>query len=839
VLSKRVYDKGTNAERYRVRELAKLLGCKEDEYGYYHDDQWPGHFVSDILVKLCENYHVLEEVESQNSDANTGASGDNPAPKSPFHLFIVGVVGALSWNKITSASTLNRIQEKFSNNDLRRVGTTLALTEAGRDLLGRCFVEGSPLEVAAELTSLVIKEAGKNGSEGVGSDDIAKSSAINLFAWPLLKDVVKLVAPSFAAALVIRMNKEGSKGRHKEMGKSLRGASGFDVGDFISYLCANATDDSATTTEAKGTACSSDDVANLFCSLGSAFVEQSTPQDRAMFEKLMSKSALEAVVACCGIDVLSTRIKEWQKTLALGPAAGLVLQLCELGEVPSGADAAAASSSSSKASEASILSKQFLDSFAERVIGSNQISLTESLSMQKSRSSSASAHSDETANAVWPANSIGKVIRYLCENSEASTASSSSSNKKGADEMNGTMRKFLSATFKALARDQSTATIKSESGAKNSAKRLLCANDVAFAVNQIGLEGLSQILMDMVVSLPFASSADLLMSFQSGDRRAKSSAASLGLIVDDALKLTPDIEAGGLKVQLLLTFVQKRVMGNGRAHFVSLTTNLQRHQALTREVLGLLCREGASSATIKSQDITRFLSAICSAVTNGLPFHENTFLAEDFSSAIAKVGDFNVISGLFSPVVTALTTSGRSSDAMCLLHLLLSNAPSETALNACATLNLGRIVLKILDTTANSAGQLGIENQALAMLLFWISHLEGTNPAILRASMAAARAPRPLEAAYSAALVCSTQLVTRLFKFRLQDTSRFLAEADTLLSSSAAESKIVASVRASALLEQVANRAVTTAEKEMNSGPPKPTESYNVVSSTDDLGIWG
>ena len=719
------------------------------------------------------------------------------------------------------------------------VGTTLALTEAGRDLLGRCFVEGSPLEVAAELTSLVIKEAGKNGSEGVGSDDVAKSSAVNLFAWPLLKDVVKLVAPSFAAALVIRMNKEGSKGRHKEMGKSLRGASGFDVGDFVSYLCANATNDSATTTETKGTECSSDDVANLFCSLGSAFVEQSTPQDRAMFEKLMSKSALEAVVACCGIDVLSNRIKEWQKTLALGPAAGLVLQLCELGEVSSGADAAAASSSSSKASEASILSKQFLDSFAERVIGSNQISLTESLSMQKSRSSSASAHSDETANSVWPANSIGKVIRHLCENSEASTASSSSSNKKGADEKNGTMRKFLSATFKALARDQSTATIKSESGAKNSAKRLLCANDVAFAVKQIGLEGLSQILMDMVVSLPFASSADLLVSFQSGDRRAKSSAASLGLIVDDALKLTPDIEAGGLKVQLLLSFVQKRVMGNGRAHFVSLTTNLQRHQALTREVLGLLCREGPSSATIKSQDITAFLSAICSAVTNGLPFHENTFLAEDFSSAIAKVGDFNVISGLFSPVVTALTTSGRSSDAMCLLHLLLSNAPSETALNACATLNLGRIVLKILDTTTNSAGQLGIENQALAMLLFWISHLEGTNPAILRASMTAARAPRPLEAAYSAALVCSTQLVTRLFKLRLQDTSRFLAEADTLLSSSAAESKIVASVRASALLEQVANRAVTTAEKEMNSGPPKPTESYNVVSSTDDLGYFG
>ena len=307
VLSKRVYDKGTNSERHRVRELAKLLGCKEDEYGYYYEDeQWPKHSVSDILVKLCENYHVLEKVESQSSDANTGASGDNPAPESPFHLFIVGVVGALSWNKITSASTLNRIQEKFSNNDLRRVGTTLALTEAGRDLLGRCFVEGSPLEVAAELTSLVIKEAGKNESEGVGSDDVAKSSAVNMFAWPLLKDVVKLVAPSFAAALVIRMNKEGSKGRHKEMGKSLRGASGFDVGDFISYLCANITNDPATSTEAKGAAFSSDDVANLFCSLGSAFVEQSTPQDRAMFEKLMSKSALEAVVACCGIDVLST-----------------------------------------------------------------------------------------------------------------------------------------------------------------------------------------------------------------------------------------------------------------------------------------------------------------------------------------------------------------------------------------------------------------------------------------------------------------------------------------------------------------------------------------------------
>ena len=121
VLSKRVYDKGTNAERYRVRELAKLLGCKESEYGYYHENEhWPKHSVSDILVKLCENYHVLEEVESQSSDAITGASGDNPAPKSPFHLFIVGVVGALSWNKITSASTLNRIQEKFSNNDLRR-----------------------------------------------------------------------------------------------------------------------------------------------------------------------------------------------------------------------------------------------------------------------------------------------------------------------------------------------------------------------------------------------------------------------------------------------------------------------------------------------------------------------------------------------------------------------------------------------------------------------------------------------------------------------------------------------------------------------------------------------
>ena len=66
-----------------------------------------------------------------------------------------------------------------------------------------------------------------------------------------------------------------------------------------------------------------------------------------------------------------------------------------------------------------------------------------------------------------------------------------------------------------------------------------------------------------------------------------------------------------------------------------------------------------------------------------------------------------------------------------MLHLLLSNAPSEIALNACATLNLGRVVLKVLET--NPGGKPSIENRALATLMFWIAHFEGIGPAILRA----------------------------------------------------------------------------------------------------------
>ena len=189
-LSKRCYDKGSHhTDRYRVREFARLLGCKEDDYGYYGSSgQWPKHCCSDILVKLCENYHVREEVESENSsDAVVDTSTDTrTTPKSPFHLFIAGVVGALSWNKSTSNSTFERIQDKFCSKDLERVGKTMALTAAGCNLLARSFVESTPLEVAAELTVLVTKEAKKDESEGIGSasidDDDISDSAVNLFA---------------------------------------------------------------------------------------------------------------------------------------------------------------------------------------------------------------------------------------------------------------------------------------------------------------------------------------------------------------------------------------------------------------------------------------------------------------------------------------------------------------------------------------------------------------------------------------------------------------------------------------------------------------------------------
>ena len=856
-LSKRCYDKGSHhTDRYRVREFARLLGCKEDDYGYYGSSgQWPKHCCSDILVKLCENYHVLEEVGSENnSDAVVVTS---TIPKSPFHLFIAGVVGALSWNKSTSSSTFERIQDKFCSNDLIRVGKTLALTKAGCNLLARSFVESTPLEVAAELTVLVTKEAKKDKSDGIGSasidDDDISDSAVNLFALPLLKGVAKLVAPSFAISLMRRLNEEGSKGRHKEVGKALGGINGLGLDEFICYLCSMATNDTADVPDAKDVATpSSEDIATLFCSLGSSFVEQSTPQDRDIFSKLMSKSCLTAVFARCGQEILSTRIRGWQDTLALGPAAGIVLQLCELGEASSSADSAtstdsssAAVASSAQASEVSLLSKEFLSSFAKRVISSSQISLTDSFEYQNSRSSY--VQDDEPANGVWPANSVGKIIKYLHEISSGeippSTASSSGKrNGKGTGiELDGA--KFLSVTFEALARDRSTATVKTESGAKTSAKRLLCTNDVAVAFKRIGLPGVTHILEDIMARLPFAPSAEYMLSLQSGDRRAKSSAASLGLVTSDALKLiASDTEADGLKVKLLLAFIHKRVVGTGRAHFVSLAVNLQQHPALPRSILGLLCRgrDEASSPAIKIQDIVGFLSAICSAITHGMHFHENTFLAEDFSTAIAKVGDFNVMSGLFSPVITSITNNGRSADAMYLLHLLLSNAPSAAALNACATLNLGRVVLKVLETNNNgSAAKLSIENRAFATLMFWVAHYEGSAPAILRASLVTARAPRPLEAAFTAPLVCSTQLVSRLFKLGLKETSTFLAEADTLLSSSAAESKSLASVRVAALFEQVASRAVTTAEKEINNGPPRPTASYRMVSDTDPLGYYG
>ena len=540
---------------------------------------------------------------------------------------------------------------------------------------------------------------------------------MNLFALPLLKGVAKLVAPSFAISLMRRLNEEGSKGRHKDVGKSLRGINGLGLDEFICYLCSMATNDTAAVPDAKGVATpSSEDIATLFCSLGSSFVEQSTPQDRDIFSKLMSKSCLTAVFARCGQEILSTRIRGWQDTLALGPAAGIVLQLCELGEASSSADSAtstdsssAAVASSAKASEVTLLSKEFLSSFAKRVISSSQNSVTDSFAFtQNSRSSY--VHDDEPANGVWPANSVGKIIRYLHEISSGeippSTASSSGNgNGKGTGiELDGA--KFLSVTFEALARDRSTATVKTESGAKTSAKRLLCTNDVAVAFKRIGLLGVTHILEDIMARLPFTPSAEYLLSLQSGDRRAKSSAASLGLVTSDALKLiASDTEADGLKVKLLLAFIHKRVVGTGRAHFVSLAANLQQHQVLTRKVLGLLCRgrDEASSPAIKIQDIVGFLSAICSAITHGMHFHENTFLAEDFSTAIAKVGDFNVMSGIFSPVITSITHNGRSADAMYLLHLLLSNAPSAAALNACATLNLGRVVLKVLETNNNGS----------------------------------------------------------------------------------------------------------------------------------------
>lgn len=102
---------------------------------------------------------------------------------------------------------------------------------------------------------------------------------MNLFALPLLKGVAKLVAPSFAISLMRRLNEEGSKGRHKDVGKALRGINGLGLDEFICYLCSMATNDTAAVPDAKGVATpSSEDIATLFCSLGSSFVEQSTPK---------------------------------------------------------------------------------------------------------------------------------------------------------------------------------------------------------------------------------------------------------------------------------------------------------------------------------------------------------------------------------------------------------------------------------------------------------------------------------------------------------------------------------------------------------------------------------
>ena len=859
--SKRIYDRCNSS--YNISDVGLALGCRDDDYRYYGDNSsWPKNAVSDILVCMCENYHVQEEVGLDRTGPST--------PMNVFALFIGGIVRALAWNKVTTDVAMERVANNFSARDLQRVGAAMGASAAGCALMAQCFVETTPLEVAAELSIRVVIEAKSNGA--VTATDDESKSALDFFLLPLVKGVAQRVAPYFAITLMKRLNEEGSKGQHKDMAMALRRVAGLKVDAFICYLC-QLTDPAAlgmngSTSEARiAVSCSKDDIAALFCCLGTAFVDQSNAVDRDIFGRLLSKDSLTSLFTRCGQSAVCKLVKDWVNSLGLGPGAGIVMQFCEI-EDGLGADSessrSAASSSASagatsspgattSASELSLLSKEFLSSFANRVIGKNN---TSSASWIASLSTSLSTQN--RSSSAWPANSIGIILRHLCSidaKKEASAKDDASYDAPRAAD-------FLSITFEAIARDRSTAFIKSESN-RNTAKRLLSTSDVAVAFKHIGLPGVTKILEDLVAALPFESAADFVVSPQSN--RSKSSAAALAFITIDALKLiVPNDETEKLAWKLTLSFVKQRIIGTmagNRTHDTALSSDLDQHPSLARDIFKQLCQvqslatggggseapasaasdtktTGASAAVATpgggyavTSNIIGFLRAICSALTvspTKFRFHENTVVQKDFESAIAICSYSSITSTLY-PTVTALNNVGRTSEAVYMLNLLLMCATTEAELNSCA-LNLASMVVKVLEQTSSSAPTL--EHRALAMIMFWVSHFEGTAPAAWTGCLVAAMAPRP-PGPFAAPLAASTRLVAAVFKYDLQATSAFLAEADTLLSSSSAESKTIASVRVSALFEEITNRAITTAQSKVTEAPSRPTSSYNLMGNTD------
>jgi len=234
---------------------------------------------------------------------------------------------------------------------------------------------------------------------------------------------------------------------------------------------------------------------------------------------------------------------------------------------------------------------------------------------------------------------------------------------------------------------------------------------------------------------------------------------------------------------------------------------------------------------VTSNDILGFLRAICGALTvspTKFRFHENTFVQKDFESAISICSYSSIASTLY-PAIAALNNGDRTSEAVYIINLLLTCATTEAELNSCA-LNMASMVVKVLEQTLPSAATL--EHRALAMIMFWVSHFEGTAPAAWTGCLVAAMAPRP-PGPFAAPLAASTRLVAAVFKYDLQATSAFLAEADALLCSSSAESKTIASVRVSALLKQIATRAITTAESKVTEAPSRPTSSYKLMNDND------
>ena len=765
--------------------FGKSLGCSSYTLHPSHNkyDGWPKHSVSKIMVLMCKYYPPSTEPDL-----------------GPVKIFITALLKAYELNR--AIDNLGHIKATYDIVDLERVGRTLAQTKAGCAMLSSLFIEDAGLSKAWEITFQLIRK--KNG---IAAE--IPQTAIAHFAQPLLKGAGDAVISDFATLFMKNLNtgiEQDTPSVALEFLDTLETKNvKFDT--LLCFLC-----------DLKAKECPSASIESLFLNLGSIAeflfsIDGGYPMGLDLMIRLLSSRCLSSLFARCGNDSLTKSILDWTEDLPLplGPAAAIVVNIIELGEVSTFPGGDKDSITAQDASKIVALSKELMFRFVSRINGcKNDLrKLSDSFSSQRNRS-------DVDSSSCWPPGSVGTILRHFCQSADANEATTASSGDKNSCGISD----FILVIFQAIALANEPA-IKSENY-RSIARRLLFTSDVVAAFGRIGVGNVEKLLEKFQGTVDLGVACDFL-----GHGSTKSSAGSLGMVVADALEQSAGQEdASRIGDQLLLSIVQKRINATvGEVQFNSLVASIVSHPSLSRNILMRLCQSvpnGASRAM--PTDIVNFIRVVSEATTQNifLRFHENTFFHEDFDAALKICGYDNIYQAM-NPTLGAFITKSRLDEAIYVSHLLLREVKTDMYSQ---TVAMAKNFAKILVKAVGASDFTTLENKALCILMFWCSHFEGTNGKIWGPSLTDA-CPGPIKKIeFSNPLAASTKLVAEIFKFDVEKTSSLLAEADTLLSSSFVEDRPVAYVRVAALLHQIASRAVASTKAKVSSRTPRPTATW-------------